>query len=41
MLLFFLSGSKKLLYSEIERIFGFEHTSVVSLWIKEAVLKRS
>ena len=41
MLLFFLSGSKKLLYSEVERIFGFEHTAVISLWIKKVVLERN
>ena len=41
MQLLFLSGSKTLLYSEVERIFGFEHAAVISLWIEEVVLERN
>ena len=35
--LFFLSGSKRLLWSEIERFFSLEHAAVFSLEIEEAV----
>ena len=35
MQLLFLSGSKT------ERIFGFEHAAVISLWIEEVVLERN
>ena len=38
--LLFRSGSR-LLWSEIERIFGFEHAAVISLWIEDAALQRS
>ena len=41
MQLFFLSGSKRLLWSEIQRFFSFEHAALFSLWIEEAALERS
>ena len=41
MQLFFLSGSKKLLQSDVERSFSYEHAAVFSCWIKEAALEQS
>ena len=41
MQLLFLFGSKRLLWSEVERIFSLEHAAVISLWIEEAALERS
>ena len=38
---FFLSGSKRLLWSEVERFFSLEHAAVFSLWIEEAALERN
>ena len=40
-LFFFLSGSKRLLQSEVERFFSFEHAALFSLWIEEAASERS
>ena len=37
MQLLFLSGSKRLLWSEIQRFFSLEHAAVVSLWIEDAL----
>ena len=40
-LFFFLSGSKRLLQSEVERFFSFEHAALFSLRIEEAALERN
>ena len=41
MQLLFLSGSKRLLWSEVERIFSLEHAAVFCLKLEEAALERS